>query len=93
MQTPKADPKTLGAKLRKLRQRRDMSLDQVAALMRDNYGLNRTRQNLHQHEQGLRVPSSVAVGGYCRVYNLNTEESQELFTLAGYVVVFAVEEA
>ena len=48
---------------------------------------------MHQHETGLRIPSSECVAGYCRVYDLNTEDSRELYTLAGYVVVFAVEEA
>ena len=33
------------------------------------------------------------LAGYCRIYNLNTADARELFELAGYVVVFATEEA
>lgn len=92
MQEPKANPAALSDRLRELRHHQKWSLDDLSKALVINYGLKRTRQNLHQHETGSRIPSSNAVAGYCRVYNLNTEESQELYKLAGYVVVFAVEE-
>ena len=61
--------------------------------MRTEYGIQRTRQNLYQHEQGARIPGSQTVAAYCRVYQLNTKEARNLFELAGLVVVFACEEA
>ena len=93
MNGPKPDPKALSARLKQLRKSRSWSLDQLSQEMITQFGLERSRQNMHQHETGLRIPSSECVAGYCRVYDLNPEDSRELYTLAGYVVVFAVEEA
>lgn len=92
MEQPKPQIGKLSARLKQLRQSRDLTLDGLSQQLVTQFGLERSRQNLHQHETGLRLPSSEAIAGYCRVYDLNTADSRELFTLAGYVVVFAVEE-
>tara|TARA_R110002020_G_scaffold245888_1_gene459604 strand:+ start:324 stop:605 length:282 start_codon:yes stop_codon:yes gene_type:complete len=89
----KADPAKLAVRLRGLRKERGTSLEKLSRQLALEYGLERSRQNLHQHETGIRIPSSQAVAGYCRIYNLNTADARELFELAGYVVVFATEEA
>jgi transcriptional regulator with XRE-family HTH domain len=92
MQQPKPDPAGLSAQLKRLRIQRDLTIPDVVDRMLTQYGVKRTRQNLYQHERGIRVPCSETVAAYCRVYDLNTSDARRLYELAGYVVVFAVEE-
>jgi transcriptional regulator with XRE-family HTH domain len=92
MEHRRSDPAKLAARLRKWRQRAGLTIPELIYELATAYGIERTRQNIYQHEKGLRIPGPGALGGYCRVYNLNTAESRELYELAGLVVIFAVEE-
>ena len=58
MQEPKADPAALSDRLRELRHHQKWSLDDLSKALVINYGLKRTRQNLHQQETGSLTPRS-----------------------------------
>ena len=92
MKHRRSDPAGLALKLKAWRLRAGLTIPELICELATAYGIERTRQNIYQHEKGLRIPGPGTLGGYCRVYNLNTAEARELYELAGLVVIFAVEE-